>query len=334
VFSSVVVLLASSAVFVSIVYSGFVSALTNSVPTIVQFSQGGTTGGSDSYVQFTFAKQVDQGDRILLCLGVVSSNSVNLSATVPSDSLGTIYSPVESSRSESSKAPGAFASAWIGKVPRNGTDIVSDDYQSGPATIFGNEISGNVLCLSFSEGANIGGSSTSAPVLPYSAIGQTLVVACGGFYKSGGLTPGLGYTLDAENFPPGDVDNGAEHVISNGRLITSPIQFGFLVPAWTEVSVDLNPSQVSQSNVSTTTTTLTQLGATTVTVIQPTTSTQVVQLISATTVIDSITAIKTQPAPFLSDPATQILFVIEVFATIAALCFSGLLILRRQMTPR
>jgi hypothetical protein len=326
--------------------ASFVSAQSVSAPTIVQFSEGTASGGSGASLQFTFGSQVTQGDRILLCLGVVSTNSVELAASTPSDSLGTVFTSIVTSQGGPNGPPGAFAEAWLGVVPTTGNDTIMENYASGPAGIFGYEISGSVNSVTSGEGASSGTyPSTSGSVIPYPSPVQSLIIACGGYYKSGGLTPGLGYTLDAENFPPGDVDNGAEHGISNGGLVSSPVQFGFLVDNWAEVSVGLSSSSASFTTYGVTiTTTVTQVvnASSIVTVTLPTvvtttqqeTSVQLVQVVSATTVTTQNTVTTTLSAQFLSDPATQILFVVAVLATVIACSLAGVLALKRQVMPR
>jgi hypothetical protein len=217
-----------------------------STPSIVQFADGLTTGGSGTSVSFTFPHPVTSGDVILVCTGIVNGNHVPITVTRLSDSVSTNFGWLDSANSTSPF--NAFASAWAGIVPTSGTDTVTLNYDLGTASFFGYEISGtgiNPQDFKYSSEADQGVSKTQSSVLAYSPDRSSLVVACGGFFTpdgSGTVGADPGYTLD------GSFNGNAavEHLSGfNTPYTTSPFSFSQAVQSWAEVSTSIAASTTS-----------------------------------------------------------------------------------------
>jgi len=180
---------------------------------------------------------VSSGEILVLCLGFVSANSVTMSASTPTDSLGTAFTLVRSaSITTSGFSPEAFVAAWVGVLTSSGTDTVTVNYNSGPAGLYAYLISG---ASGFVYSSSLTGTTTkSSHVKSYSSPSGSIVAACGGFWKSGGVTAKGGNTLVAQYFPnyPNE-DTAGEYLISSGSPTNSPFGFHLSVPVWAEVSV-------------------------------------------------------------------------------------------------
>jgi hypothetical protein len=216
------------------------SAALSKTPQIIQYAVGSDPSGTLSGISLQFASPITPGDVIILCLGSVDTNPVSLSFTNPADSFGNSFSLIDSTfTTQSGASPEAMAAAWGTYVTNGGLDTIAVSFPntSGPTVLFGYELSGVgvVYASAGSETTLTGGSSAQVP--SYTAPAQSLIIACGGFWKSGGLTAGSGYVLKAEYFPPGDVDEGLETAISSGVSTTSQILFGQFTPTWSEVSL-------------------------------------------------------------------------------------------------
>ncbi|MDA4129135.1 MAG: hypothetical protein OK457_00030 [Thaumarchaeota archaeon] len=201
-------------------------------PRIVQFTSGYTAGGSDTSVSLTFQKPVVRGDTIILCAGIVSGNSIQISTGTLVNNLNIVFHNIVRARTMTD----TLAQMWYGTVGPTGFEAIHLSYNSGPAALFGYELSGATAPHSFSKGIDNARASTSSRVASYNPGSGALVIACGGFFALEGVgTIGAGpeYTLD-QSFSG---NNAVEHRSGfSGTSTASPFHFSMTLYAWSEVS--------------------------------------------------------------------------------------------------
>ncbi|HYC26594.1 MAG TPA: hypothetical protein VEB67_01065 [Nitrososphaerales archaeon] len=217
-------------------------AMASSTPQIVQFSSGYTSGGSDTSVSLTFQNPVAKGDTIVLCTTIASGNGIKITSDKPTDSLTTVYHGLQLTRTDHYQYD-SYARAWFGVATTSGSAAVHLSYVSGPAAIFGYEISGagTVSSGSFISSSGHGRTSASPSVTAYSPNADSLVIACGSFANPTGtvsnISAGTGYTLDQQFVS----DFAAQHLSGfSGTSTTSPFSLGLNAPRWSEVSVSIS----------------------------------------------------------------------------------------------
>jgi hypothetical protein len=208
-------------------------------PRIVQFTSGYASGGSDTSVSLTFQKPVTKGDFIVVCAGIVSGNAVTITTGSIVDSRSVNFVPLAS---VGTTGLSTFAKIWYGTLPSSGPENFVLSYNSGPAALFGYEISGLGIAVNefqHSAGSDSGVNTTGSHVARYSPDPGSLVIACGGFFTLEGVgtvTAGPGYKLD-QTFT---ANNAAEHVSGfTGTSTTSPFVFGQTETYWSEVSASI-----------------------------------------------------------------------------------------------
>jgi hypothetical protein len=216
-----------------------VSAVSSN-PRIVQFTSGYASGGSDTSVTLTFQKPVTKGDIIVVCTGIVSGNGVAITtgSIINSRNLNFVtLASVGTSGGDTS-----FAKIWYASVSSSGPENFVLSYDSGPAALFGYEITGSGVTtteFTHSFGSDNGVTSTGSNVLRYSPDAGSLVIACGGFFTLegvGSVNAGPGYKLD-QTFT---ANNAAEHASGfSGTSTRSPFAFGQTETVWSEVSASI-----------------------------------------------------------------------------------------------
>ncbi len=203
-----------------------------SSPKIVQFTSGYSGGGSSSSIQLTFQKPVTKGDVIVVCAGIVSGNYIKITTGYFIDTRNVQFKSIV----QTSTQIDSLAQAWSGVVGSSGTESITLSYNSGPAALFGYEITPASLSA-FSSGAHSGSGTTHSNVMPYDPGRASLIVACGGFFTLEGVgtvKAGHGYILD-QSFSGND---GVEHLSDfSGPSTQSPFHFSMRVEPWSEVSV-------------------------------------------------------------------------------------------------
>jgi len=214
-----------------------------SVPSIVQFASGNSPGGSATSVSLTFSQPVAAGDVIVVCAGIVSGNVVKIRTNALYDSLQTSFTPLAHARSMEGQ-DNSFAKVWYGVAQTAGTDSITLNYISGPAALFGYEVSGaGTAASSFmtSHKQDSGNPTTGSFVHPFAPAANSLVIACGGFFTlegAGSVSAGSGYTLD-QSFSG---NNGAEHLSGARGTTAAPFGFSQVVYEWSEVAVGIAPA--------------------------------------------------------------------------------------------
>jgi hypothetical protein len=215
----------------------------HAVPSVVQFGEGYSAGGSATMVDLTFSQSVTAGDVIVVCAGIVSGNVVNIKARALFDSLGTTFTPLTHASSQEGR-DNSFAKVWYGVVQSSGTDTITLNYISGPAALFGYEVSGSGTSpgsYMTSHKQDSGNPTSGSFVHPFTPATNSLVIACGGFFTpegAGTVSAGTGYTLDGSF----SGNNGAEHLSGSSGTTTAPFGFSQVVYYWSEVAVSLAPS--------------------------------------------------------------------------------------------
>jgi hypothetical protein len=208
------------------------SAASYSSPKIVQFTSGYSSGGSSSSVQLTFQKPVSKGDIIVVCAGIVSGNYIKITTGSFIDARNVQFKSIV----QTSTQIDSLAQVWYGVIGSSGPESITLSYNSGPAALFGYEITPASLS-GFSSGTNSGSGTAHSKVMPYDPGTRSLVVACGGFFTLEGVgivKAGHGYILD-QSFNGND---GAEHLSDFSALSSqSPFHFSMRVEPWSEVSV-------------------------------------------------------------------------------------------------
>jgi hypothetical protein len=220
-----------------IIFSDLPSAATSySQPRIIQFTSGYTSGGSDQSVSLTFQKPVTKGDVIVVCAGIVSGNFIKISTGTFVDVRGVSFQSIVGARTKID----TLAQAWYGTLTSSGPESIRLSYNSGPAAIFGYEISPSSLSA-FSSATHSGSGTSKSQVAAYDPGQGSLVMACGGFFTlegAGTVSHGSGYVPD-QSFSG---NNAAEHLSGfSGNDTKSVFHFSMVVHTWSEVSVSFEP---------------------------------------------------------------------------------------------
>jgi hypothetical protein len=219
---------------------GAVSSTTPTFPTLLGFAKGYNPGGSATSVNLKFSHDIDKGNILILCAGIVSGNPVKIQTNAPFDSLGTHFVSLAATRSVVS-GQNSYARIWYGIASKSGIDSVTLNYVSGGGAIFAYQISGagvNVANFHSSAKSDNGAPTMSSFVNPYTPSPNSLVVACGGFFTLEGVgtvTSGGGYVLDATF----NANNAAEHRNSGFGSVSAPFEFGQVEYYWSEVSASV-----------------------------------------------------------------------------------------------
>lgn len=215
------------------------ASLSGSGSSVMQTATSTTSGASATSIQCSFQNPVQAGDMVVVGVGIADPASP-ATAQTPTDTAGDSFTSI-TSHGYSSAAGSTSAASWYAIATSTSPDMVTVNYQQGPAGIFCYELTPPYSTgdIASSTGGGPGYSATVGSYTP--PAGSTVIaVVAAVIGSSGGITPGAGYTQVDYQQP---VTTDSEYMLNSGGSTESPFTLtSSQTPPWSEVSVAIPPN--------------------------------------------------------------------------------------------